>query len=490
MKHIILIIAGVFFTLTQIQAQNEVDALRYSQSYFGGTARSMAMGGAFGALGADLSAISYNPAGIAVYRSNEFSISPTLFIGETDADYFGSNYSDSKYNFNFNSIGIVGSYIDNDFVYKTDNNQVGWMNTNVAVGYNRMNNFHSSTLIEGVNPQSSMVDYFLQEAINNGSTVNEFNTVDGYADLIFDDLQTPYELVSDFSDGVYNQTQTRTIRTDGSIGEYFVAFGANYSHKLYLGGSLGIQVLRYEEILDHSENDVNDIKQEFESMNYHRKIDAKGSGINFKVGMIYRPIDMIRIGAAFHTPTFFNIEEESTYFIESRLRIDDVLYEAKSTYPINTFDYKVQTPLKFIGSIGFVVGKFGIISAEYELLDYSKTRMYADVDQDELNEVNKIIDEIYTTTSNIRVGGEFRNGPFRLRAGYGLYGSPYASNEENSGATMTTYSGGFGIKDEGFFFDVAYVYSVMNEKYFLYGVEEANLDRTSNKIVATVGFRF
>ena len=113
------------------------------------------MGGAFGALGGDLSAISYNPAGVAIYRSNEFTFSPTMFVGETDAGYFGSSFSDSKYNFNFNSIGYVGTYKANDFVYETDENKVGWMNTNIAVGYNRLNNFHRNILIEGDNPSSS-----------------------------------------------------------------------------------------------------------------------------------------------------------------------------------------------------------------------------------------------------------------------------------------------------------------------------------------------
>lgn len=481
---------GIVFILTTVKAQNEVDALRYSQNYFGGTARSMAMGGAFGALGGDLSAISYNPAGIAIYRSNEFSFSPTMYVGETDAGYFGSTFSDTKYNFNFNSIGFVGTYTANDFVHQTEDNQIGWMNTNIAVGYNRLNNFHRNILIEGTNPQSSLVDVFLEEAIATGAQVDEYGGAEGYADLIYDsdfndDIVT---WTSDFEGTAYGQTQSKSIRSKGSMGEYFVAFGANYSHKLYFGGSIGIQTLRYEENSDHEESDPNDVISNFNSMNYHEHLEARGSGFNFKFGVLYRPIDLLRVGMAIHTPTFFNIEEEYSYNIESNIEYSDGPATNNYYSPINTFDYELQTPFKALGSLGFVIGKYGILSVDYEFVDYSTARLRSDTYA--FNDENKKVDIKYTATSNIRVGGEFRNGPFRLRAGYGLYGSPYASNEPNSDAVYTTYSGGFGIKDEGFFFDVAFVHSTFNEKYFMYGTEEATLDKTSNKVVATVGFRF
>jgi len=364
------------------------------------------------------------------------------------------------------------------------------MNTNIAVGYNRLNNFHRNILIEGTNPQSSLVDVFLEEAIASGAQVDEYGGAEGYADLIYDsdfndDIVT---WTSDFEGTAYGQTQSKSIRSKGSMGEYFVAFGANYSHKLYLGGSIGIQTLRYEENSDHEESDPDDVISNFNSMNYHEHLEARGSGFNFKVGVLYRPIDLLRIGMAIHTPTFFNIEEEYSYTIESNIEYSDGPATNNYYSPINTFDYELQTPFKALGSLGFVIGKYGILSVDYEFVDYSTARLRSDTYS--FNDENKVVDIKYTATSNIRVGGEFRNGPFRLRAGYGLYGSPYASNEPNSDAVYTTYSGGFGIKDEGFFFDVAFVHSTLNEKYFMYGTEEATLDKTSNKVVATIGFRF
>ena len=82
-------------------AQNEVDVLRYSQLTFGGTSRSVAMGGAFGALGADFSSLSINPAGIGLYRKSEVSLTPGFFTQKTISIYNGETNYDSKPNFYF-----------------------------------------------------------------------------------------------------------------------------------------------------------------------------------------------------------------------------------------------------------------------------------------------------------------------------------------------------------------------------------------------------
>jgi hypothetical protein len=490
MKRVSLIISAILLSIITTYSQNEVDALRYSQTSFWGTARAQAMGGAFGALGADLSALSYNPAGVAIYRSNEFSITPSMYLGETDAGYFGSSFSDTKYNFNLNNIGYVGTYKANDFIYDSGDNQIGWMNTNFAVGYNRLNNFHRNILIEGVNPFSSYVDVLFEDAIASGVGVDEYGGADGYADLVYDsdfsdDVVT---YTTDFEGTAYGQTQSKSIRTEGSMGEYYVAFGANYSHKLYLGGSIGIQTIRYEENTDLTETDPDDVIPNFISMNYHEHLKTSGNGFNFKFGMIYRPIDLVRIGLAVHTPTFFDLEEEYSYNIESVIEYSDGPATNTAYSPENTFEYELQTPFKAMGSLGFVIKKYAILSIDYEFVDYSKSRLRSDTYS--FTNENKNVDSRYTATSNIRIGGEFRNGPFRLRAGYGLYGSPYASTEANSDATFSTYSGGFGIRDQNFFFDVAYVYSTISEKYFMYGTEESVLDKSSSNVIATIGFKF
>ena len=55
-------------------AQNEIDILRYSYQEALGSTRTMAMGGAFGALGADLASLNGNPAGIGMYRRGDAGV--------------------------------------------------------------------------------------------------------------------------------------------------------------------------------------------------------------------------------------------------------------------------------------------------------------------------------------------------------------------------------------------------------------------------------
>src|SRR5438046_2391525 len=92
------ILALIIFVAGNVSAQSDIDALRYSQNSLAGTARFVSMGGAFSALGGDFSTLSSNPAGIAVYRKSEFSISPSFFKEKSQSDYRGKSTSDNKYN--------------------------------------------------------------------------------------------------------------------------------------------------------------------------------------------------------------------------------------------------------------------------------------------------------------------------------------------------------------------------------------------------------
>ncbi|MBL4653139.1 MAG: hypothetical protein JKY53_09810 [Flavobacteriales bacterium] len=142
-------------------AQNETDALRYSSLHFGGTARYNSMGGAFGALGGDLSSASLNPAGIGVYRSSEFSFSPTLLSNYSTTKHYGNNASDFKLNLNFNGIGYLWS-ID------VSQGLTGWQKVNMAFGYNRIANFNNRYYAQGVNNQSSAIDQWVNTLNKNG----------------------------------------------------------------------------------------------------------------------------------------------------------------------------------------------------------------------------------------------------------------------------------------------------------------------------------
>ncbi|OPZ99790.1 MAG: hypothetical protein BWY72_00172 [Bacteroidetes bacterium ADurb.Bin416] len=131
-------------------AQGEYDALKYSQGELLGTARYMGMAGAFGALGADMSAIHQNPAGIGLYRSSELSLTPVLSLGNVNANYNGTTVNNSKMTLQLNSGGYIGSF--------RPSNSTNVSNINFAVTYNKVKDFYRIVGIKDYNKPVSLLD--------------------------------------------------------------------------------------------------------------------------------------------------------------------------------------------------------------------------------------------------------------------------------------------------------------------------------------------
>lgn len=482
MKKIIYTIAIFLGIIAFTNAQNSTDALRYSQNFIGGTARSVSMAGAFGALGGDLTCLSYNPAGIGVYRKSEFVFSPSVNYSLNDASYLENSYSDFKYNLNFDNIGFVGTF--------NSGSDEGWISTNLGISFNRLNNFNQNVLIQGENQNGSITDYFARLAHGkNSETFNYFNeglAWDTYLINPVDSLVNTYESVMD----IYGETQRKIIKTEGGINEMAISLGTNYSHKVYFGATLGIQSVRYEENSMYSEEDLDFEIDSFASMEYNQHLLTQGSGMNLKLGAIFRPIDWIRVGVALHTPTFYDLTDKYSNNIKATY---DSGVEHTASSPSGKFDYELSTPLKAIGSMAFVIKQTALVSFDYEFVDYTTARLRSD-DYSFFDE-NLNIQDNFVAVSNIRAGAEYRIGPYSIRGGYSLYGNPYNKNNVDNKTTYSSFSGGFGIREDDFFFDIAYVLTKSKTNYYMYdpsviSVEPASVTNLKHKVVATFGFKF
>lgn len=485
MKKILYIVFVSLLISNYLLAQNEVDALRYSQNFYGGTARAVSMGSAFGALGGDFSCLSTNPAGIGVYRKTELTFTPSLFYASNKSTYLGSDFSDYKYNFNLNNFGFVAAFNSGE--------DKGWVNLNIGFGYNRLNNFHRNVLIKGVNDNNSMTDYFALRAngqtpddlISDGSYFNEGLAWDAY--LINPDTSINNLYHSAFNK--YGEIQRKSIKSEGSLGEYLFSMGANYSHKFYLGGTIGIQSVKFEENSVYKEIDEENVINNFSSFTFNQHLKTSGAGFNFKLGTIFRPVDWVRFGFAVHTPTLLVLEDVYSNSIESDLEDTTLSFNSKE----GKYMYELSTPLKAMGSLAFVIKKVALISVDYEFIDYSTARLRAD-DYDFYDENNNI-QMNYTAASNIRAGAEYRFENYSFRGGYSIYGNPFNTSNMDNNTTRTSYSLGFGIREENFFFDLAFVHSLSKEKYYLYDPnmvknDPANITTTNNQVLATFGFKF
>ena len=256
--------------------------------------------------------------------------------------------------------------------------------------------------------------------------------------------------------------------------------------RLYFGFSIGILSLRYEE--DAAFTETNNVEPEHVSFTKYDYQLIKGTGYNLKFGVIFRAADWLRLGVAVHTPALFNkidIDYNSsisssfqhTPTLNSTVRSDDGVY---------SFD--MTNPMKVIGSAAFIIGKSGLISADYEMVDYSAARLRPSAD---FTSANQRIQDKYTNTSNLRLGGEYRLGLISFRGGYGIFGSPYKSNVNDGKGNM--YSLGMGFRSANYFVDLGYSSYQMTEDYYLYGIapeNAASVKTTNNTFMVTFGVKF
>lgn len=467
-------------------AQNEVDVLRYSQLMPVGSARFSSMGGAFGALGGDITSLSFNPAGIAVYRKSELSFTPSFYTSKTSSTYNGYNSSDVKYNFNFSHLGLVGSFVNKE----NDANNSGWVNTNVAFAYNRTNNFHNRIDIIGRNDGNNFIE--TQAALANGSysqSLDPFGSAlffgSGLIDTVAGDSRSYYSVIP----GDVPITQHKSIETVGAMSETVISLGGNYANKFYIGATLGIPHIRFQDDSYYEEIDDRDSIYPFYKYRYYNHLETRATGFNFKVGMIYRITDWLRIGGAVHTPSFFSAHDE--YDNRVSIYLDDAASTYDTLSPKGAFDYRITTPMRAIGSIAFLYQKRAMLSVDYEFVDYSSGRLRSTPNV--FYEVNPLIRDKYTATSNIRAGAEVRLDPVALRLGYALYGSPFKAGVNLPEAARNSVSAGLGFRDENYFIDLAYVLTKYSENYYLYDpaiTKPVKNDFSSSNFLVTIGWKW
>lgn len=479
-KRILVIALAISTTLN---AQNEVDALRYSTHDNLGTARYSAMGGAFGSLGGEFSALSSNPAGIGMYQFTEFTFTPSLNVNSTKSYYGETHLSDYKSGLNIGNLGLV-------FTVPKENSD--WKRVNIGIGWNQLANYNRNITVENVNSSSSIVENII--GITNGTLTSDLINGEGntYSQMAWNTyLIDPLYNSDDMIDGQYvsnfstsNITQTKTLRSTGGMNEFAISMGGSYQEKLYLGATIGIPSINYYEYSEHTEsiNSEIDTISNLRKLQFTEEYSAYGTGYNLKVGGIYRISETTKIGASVHTPTFFSIEED--YYTSLTTFFKDSSLEYSMGYPA-PFTYNLITPLKASVSASTIFNKNILISAEYELIDYSSAKYFTS----DFENANKTIESIYQRTENLKVGAEINIKPFILRAGYAKYGSAFA----NKDFSRESFSYGIGINNGNYFMDIAYVLTQGKDEHLLYSedyIDPISLTNTNHNFLFTLGFRY
>lgn len=505
MKKLILTLITTAGLFTMSYGQYIDQALIFSQQNFGSTARSKAMGNAFGAIGGDFSSLSINPAGIGIYLKSEASVTLDIMgLKSTETTYQGQITDDRSNNFSFRNFGYV-------LANPVQGGGSGLVSFNFGIGFNKLNNFNQSISVGKNGSSHSRMDAFAENTngINSTNLLDENNPYNNgipwESKLAWEnfliDVKNPdqngmgnsYQSIL-FADELVNQNLT--INKEGFLNEYVVSFGANFDHKLYLGATFGMQDLYYNESSTFAEDG------EFGNFNYYSTARTRGFGYNLKFGAIYRPVPSLRLGAAIHTPTFFDLKEEYSSVMSSDLI--NVSTDANGTHmaetPLGDYGYRMDTPTRAIGSLALQFGKMGIISFDYEYVNYATMKLRNGRDGYNFSLENTDIKAIYQSASNLRFGGELKpTSGLSLRAGYELFGTPYKSvvnnvSQPNVAFSYNTINAGIGYRVDNVSFDVSYSLGNKTDYNYIYqlnsvGVDPVKKHLMNSEIVFTLGIK-
>ena len=432
----------VLSVCTIATAQNRDDILRYSNENLQGTARFQAMGGAFGALGGDLSALNANPAGSAIFNNSIFTFSGTLYNNDNSSNYFGTNRNTTD---NSTDINQAGGAI----VFKSSDSEAGWNKIAIAANYDVVQNFDNEVRIDG-NSNQGIDNYFLNfaQGVPFGSLLlqdGEF-IEDAYLDIgaqqgfgaqqaflgFFGGVIDPVDFDDDNNTEYIRNANYTTVDqnfrriTSGYNSKFTLNLSSQYRERLSIGGSLNFHSIFYDRFDRFTETGY-DADSPIQRTSFDNLLRTEGSGFSFSVGAIAKVTDMIRIGGSYQSPTWYRLADDLSQRIDSDLADDDINFINLGI--VNLFPrYRLKTPEKFTGSGALVFGKSGLISVDYTYQDMSQAELRPTNDPN-FSDVNSEVSNTLGTVSTIRVGGEYRIKRFSLRGGYRYEQSPFDNSD-------------------------------------------------------------
>ncbi|WP_192349242.1 OmpP1/FadL family transporter [Algoriphagus sp. Y33] len=452
------------------------DAYRFSQVQPAGSARIMGIGGTQWSLGGDVSNIAGNPAGLGFFRASEASATVGFSDWGAETNYMGQNRSYNTTNFSLPNVSFVMANPKSDF------ERGAFKGGTFGISIQRIANFNTEYGYYSDQPgETSIIDFYLQDAqgfpenqvANFGLTGMAYKTyqinprLDNNGNVIPGEYESVNGLIAPFQD--------ENVTQEGSSSQITFAYGANFNHKLFVGGSVGIRTLNFTSRKIYNEEFL---EGPLINSSLQENLFINGGGVNLNLGLIYKPIDYLNLGFTFQTPTWYALNDEynaNMYTNYDNYEFEgEVLQEIYEETDIFVSSFSLNTPLKIGGGATVFLGKNGFISADVDWVDYSAARINSS-DFDEGPD-NQQIQNLYTSTINFRFGAEYRLSNFRLRGGYGYYGDPIANSDFDRSTQQI--SGGLGVKINKFSVDFALVNQKFNTLYSSYQV----LDTQGNNI--------
>ena len=500
MKKFHLLCIGIL-SMSTLYAQDITDALRYSQTDIQGTARFRGLSGAFGALGGDMSAVNLNPAGAAVFSQSHASFSLSNKETNNDTQYFNGFNTTTNSDFDINQAGA-------SFVFANNNPSSPWRKFTIGVAYDKINSYDDAWNAFGTNTNNQSIDfYFLDYAdgvrLGDISLIGSETITDAYVDIgnafgfgaqqaflgyqsfilepdVDDDNNTSY--FSNLSNGNFDHDYSYTAT--GLNGKIAFNMAAQYGDNLYLGLNLNSHFINYDRSTYLIEDNNNGSVVNY--IEFGNTLSTRGNGFSFQLGAILKLTDELRAGLTYDSPTWYNIEEETTQFLYTNGDNGPITINPQivNVYP----DYNLQTPAKLTGSLAYVFGSQGLISFDYSMKDYGSAKFKPTSDPYFADE-NDYISDVLTNASTYRIGAEYKVNQFSFRGGYRFEESPY-----ENGVTvgdLTGFSLGLGYNFGNTKLDLTFDQSNRPFQTPLYQrglIDTANIDNTNSNVTLSLSF--
>nr|WP_321236947.1 outer membrane protein transport protein [uncultured Psychroserpens sp.] len=504
MKKLTMLIAIAAFSMSNIMAQDISDALRFSQDEIQGSARFRALSGAFGALGGDMSAVSINPAGSAIFSRSHASISLSSLNVDNDVSYFNGLSSSSDSKVDLHQGGAA-------FVFANRNENSSWKKLVLSIAYDKTANYDDQWFATGTNT-NSIDSYFLAYA--QGQRLDEISAFPGesisdayaeigsfygfgnqqaflgYESFILEpaentDENTVYS--SNIAPGTFNQGYNYVAT--GYNGKFTFNAAAQYEDKLYFGVNLNGHFINYERFTRLTESNSN-AGSLVNSVSFENNLLTTGTGFSFQLGAILKVTKELRAGLTYSSPTWFTIFEETSQGIATTATdVDGTFTTFVNPDVINIFpEYRLQSPGKVTGSLAYVFGEQGLLSFDYSRRNYKNTEFRPTSDAFFASQ-NEIMDNIFKIANTYRFGGEYKYKQFSFRGGYRFEESPY--EDDSFYGDLTGYSLGLGYNFGNTRLDLTYDQAerTVNNQLFSVGLTDAaTLDTKNSNITLTLGF--
>lgn len=535
-----LVIACTLFGTAVVNAQNLYDAARLMGNDLNGTARFVGMGGAMGALGGDISTMGTNPAGIGIYRSSDVMTSFGFSNIGMKSNMSGTKNEQDKLFGSFDNIGfVISSRIGNETPLRF---------VNFGFNYRKVKSFDKNMVMNGMievqGGPMSQSDLFatLSQGLteeylgsNAAFTDGGVNAAPWLGAMAFQTRvigaidDNKYEsnvgyMVDSEGNKVYLPVMGEyTSKERGGLHSYDFNVALNFYDRIYLGATIGAYSVDYSRKSFYKESYPGDAS----TYSLENWFDTSGTGVDFRLGLIVRPFESssFRIGAAIHTPTWFNLEDRASAIMTSDVDMNsDGAIDKDELYEYDTMNfpgesktkYQLITPWKYNLSLGYTIGRSVALGAEYEYSDYSSAKLKYDDGvkmEDETSQIKTGLKGVHT----LRVGAEFKLAPeFSFRVGYNymtaaMYDDTFKRIALNSISTSTEFSNlkatnnytvGLGYKGSVFYADLAYQFHTYKEDFYPFYNEEGdhfetilvpNATKVTNKrsqVLLTVGLRF